>query len=281
MASGNPISPGNAGPLIEARGLRFAYEADRWVVDDVSLELERGALAALIGANGSGKSTLIRLLAGLRSANAGEVLFSGQPLKSIPRKRLARSLAYVPQINPMIFPFTAMEVVLTGRSPYTPRFRFENRLDVEQAMKALATVGADHLAPRPVTALSGGERQLVAVARALAQEPECLVLDEPAAALDLKHRAALIRILRQLRGPAGDDGADGDSRPAAAGSCLRSGLCHPPGIAAGRGSSRTGPERRGAFPGLRRPPGPGPEVGGTHLCMVRHLIRNGETETRR
>ena len=199
MASANPISPAPAGALIEARGLRFAYEADRWVVDDVSLEIERGALAALIGANGSGKSTLIRLLAGIRSANAGEVLFSGQPLKDIPRKRLARSLAYVPQINPMIFPFTAMEVVLTGRSPYTPRFRFENRFDVEQALKALATVGAAHLAPRPVTELSGGERQLVAVARALAQEPECLVLDEPAAALDLKHRAALIRILRQLR----------------------------------------------------------------------------------
>ena len=197
--SADPLMPAGADALIEARGLRFAYEADRWVVDGVSLKLEHGALAALIGANGSGKSTLIRLLAGLRSANAGEVLFSGQPLKGIPRKRLARSLAYVPQINPMIFPFTAMEVVLTGRTPYTPRFRFENRLDVEQALKALAMVGAAHLAPRPVTELSGGERQLVAVARALAQEPECLILDEPAAALDLKHRAALIRILRQLR----------------------------------------------------------------------------------
>ena len=199
MASASFTSPNPADALIEARGLRFAYEADRWVVDDVSLRLEHGALAALIGANGSGKSTLIRLLAGLRSPDAGEVLFSGQPLKGIPRKRLARSLAYVPQINPMIFPFTAMEVVLTGRSPYTPRFRFENRFDVEQALDALATVGAAHLAPRPVTELSGGERQLVAVARALAQEPECLILDEPAAALDLKHRAALIRILRQLR----------------------------------------------------------------------------------
>lgn len=199
MARSSPPGPGPADPLIEARGLRFAYEAELWVVDDVSLQLQRGALAALIGANGSGKSTLIRLLAGLLSPNAGEVLFSGQRLRGMPRKRLARSLAYVPQINPMIFPFTALEVVLTGRSPYTPRFRFESRLDLEQALKALATVGAAHLAPRPVTELSGGERQLVAVARALAQEPECLVLDEPAAALDLKHRAALIRILRRLR----------------------------------------------------------------------------------
>ncbi|MDE2756994.1 MAG: ABC transporter ATP-binding protein [Acidobacteriota bacterium] len=199
MAHSSSLEPAHADTLIEARGLRFAYEAELWVVDDVSLQIERGALAALIGANGSGKSTLIRLLAGLRTANAGEVLFSGQPLKGIPRQRLARSLAYVPQINPMIFPFTALEVVMTGRSPYTPRFRFESRLDVEKAHKALATVDGAHLAPRPVTELSGGERQLVAVARALAQEPECLILDEPAAALDLKHRTSLIRILRQLR----------------------------------------------------------------------------------
>ena len=199
MAHSNSPGPAHADALIQARGLSFAYEAERWVVDDLSLQIERGTLAALIGANGSGKSTLIRLLAGLRSPNAGEVLISGQPLQAIPRKRLARSLAYVPQINPMIFPFTALEVVLTGRSPFTPRFHFENRLDVEKALKALATVGGAHLAPRPVTELSGGERQLVAVARALAQEPECLILDEPAAALDLKHRAGLIRILMQLR----------------------------------------------------------------------------------
>ncbi len=199
MPPANSPIPTHAGSLIEARGLHFAYRADLWVVHDVSLQLERGTLAALIGANGSGKSTLIRLLAGLRPPSSGEIVFGGQPLKGISRKRLARSLAYVPQINPMIFPFTAIEVVLTGRSPYTPRFRFENQVDVEKAMEALATVDGAHLAPRPVTELSGGERQLVAVARALAQEPECLILDEPAAALDLKHRAGLIRILRELR----------------------------------------------------------------------------------
>ncbi len=185
--------------LIEARRLCFAYEADQWVVKEVSLQLKRGTLAALIGANGSGKSTLIRLLAGLRSPASGEITFKGRSLERMPRKQLARSLAYIPQINPMIFPFTAIEVVLTGRSPYTPRFRFENQSDVEKAMEALATVGGTHLARRPVTELSGGERQLVAFARALAQEPECLILDEPSAALDLKHRAGLIRTLRRLR----------------------------------------------------------------------------------
>ena len=199
MASNNSLMPACVESLIEARALCFGYETGLMVVNDVSLQLERGVLAALIGANGSGKSTLMRLLAGLRYPKLGEIFFSGKPLNGIPRKRLARSLAYVPQINPMIFPFTAIEVVVTGRSPYTSHFHFENRFDVEKALEALDTVGGAHLALRPVTELSGGERQLVAVARALAQEPECLILDEPAAALDLKHRAGLIRVLRQLR----------------------------------------------------------------------------------
>ena len=171
----------------------------------------------------------------------------------------------------MIFPFTAIEVVLTGRSPYTPRFRFENRFDVEKALEALATVDGAHLAPRPVTELSGGERQLVAVARALAQEPECLILDEPAAALDLKHRAGLIRILRQLRDREGMTTLVVTHDLQLLDPCLRSGLCHPQGSAPGRRPPQAGPDGRGALPGLRGPPGPGPPVGGAHLCLVRHL----------
>jgi iron complex transport system ATP-binding protein len=186
--------------LIEGRDLRFAY-GDRQpeVVCGATLGVERGRLSALVGANGSGKSTLIRLLAGLLRATAGEVTLGGVPLARIEPRARARRVAYVPQSVSTVFPFTALEVVLTGRSPHASRFRFETGRDVEAARAALAAVDAAHLEARPVTELSGGERQLVALARALAQEPECLLLDEPSAALDLKHRAGLIRHLRRLR----------------------------------------------------------------------------------
>jgi iron complex transport system ATP-binding protein len=189
-----------AAVLLEARGLHFAYAAGLpEVVSGASLALRRGTLAALIGANGSGKSSLIRLLAGLLAPARGEVLFDGVPLRRIEARQRARRIAYVPQATATVFPLTALEVVLTGRSPYTQRFRFENERDLAIAHAALAAVEAAHLAARSVTELSGGERQLVALARALAQEPDCLLLDEPSAALDLKHRAGLLRHLRRLR----------------------------------------------------------------------------------
>jgi len=186
--------------LIEARDLHFAYSRDApEVIAGASLQLPRGTLGALIGANGSGKSTLVRLLGGLLEPSRGEVLFDDTPLSSIEPRARARRIAYVPQTVSTVFPFTALEVVLMGRSPYLSRFQFENKRDREIAEGALASLDASHLAARPVTELSGGERQMVALARALAQEPECLLLDEPASALDLKHRAGMVRHLRLLR----------------------------------------------------------------------------------
>ena len=186
------------GPLLEARQLNFAYGSVPVVVD-VSLGLSPGAIGAVIGANGSGKSTLIRLLAGLLEPASGTVMFNGAPLVDLPARERAKRIAYVPQSSSTVFPFTALEIVLTGRSPYSGRFRFESQRDEQIALAALDTLDAAHLASRHVTELSGGERQLVTVARALAQEPEVMLLDEPASALDLKHRTQLARALRRLR----------------------------------------------------------------------------------
>jgi iron complex transport system ATP-binding protein len=186
------------GPLIQTRNLSFAFSSLPAVVD-VSLALPRGAMAALIGANGSGKSTLIRLLAGLLEPAEGEVAFNGAPLRNLHPRDRAKRIAYVPQSTSTVFPFTALEVVLTGRSPNIGRFRFESAHDEQIALAALAALDAAHLSARQITELSGGERQLVTVARALAQEPEVMLLDEPASALDLKHRTQLARALRRLR----------------------------------------------------------------------------------
>jgi iron complex transport system ATP-binding protein len=186
-------------PVLEARRVRFEYAPTRPIIANLSLSLIQGALSALIGPNGSGKSTLIRLLAGVLKPASGDVLLHGRSLAKTPRQEAARSLAYVPQSWTMVFPFTALEVVLTGRSPHRSPFRLENGKDRALAMEALSLVEASHLAERPVTALSTGEQQLVSVARALAQQPECLLLDEPSASLDLRHRIALMRTLVRLR----------------------------------------------------------------------------------
>ena len=193
------MTPGNVKPLLEARGLSYAYADGPPVVRGVSVAAPRASLTAIIGANGSGKSTLIRMLAGLFQPAAGEVLLDERPLAGWPPRSRAREIAYMPQTAATAFPFPALDVVLSGRTPHLPRFQLEGARDREIAMEALEAAGAAHLAARPVTALSAGERQMVSLARALAQQPRVLLLDEPSSALDLKHRAALMRALARLR----------------------------------------------------------------------------------
>jgi iron complex transport system ATP-binding protein len=188
---------------LQARDVRFSYAPAAPVIRGVSLELERGAMGSLIGPNGCGKSTLIRLLAGILKPSSGEIVFEDSPLAAMDPRVRTRKLAYVPQTIARAFPFTAFEIVLTGRSPHLPRFAFEGRRDMDKAIEALETAGVAHLANRRITELSGGERQIVSFARALAQEPDCLLLDEPSASLDLKHRAALVRTLLRLRDRSG------------------------------------------------------------------------------
>jgi iron complex transport system ATP-binding protein len=135
----------------------------------------------------------------LLTPRAGTILLDGVPFEYCPPRLRARQIAYVPQSTATAFPFQAIDVVLSGRSPHTPMFRYENGHDSEKALEALAIAGAAHLASRCFADLSGGERQMVILARALAQEPRWLLLDEPSSSLDLKHRADLIRTLTRLR----------------------------------------------------------------------------------
>jgi iron complex transport system ATP-binding protein len=190
-------------PLVQARNLVFSYRGERAgarpVISDVSLSLSSKTFCGLIGANGCGKSTLLRLLSGVLVPERGTIHVGGTLLSDLSPRERARQIAYVPQQRRSVYPFTAIEVVLTGRTPYSSRFRFESRRDHDVAMGALAELGAEHLAERPITELSGGEQQLVFVARALAQEAKLLLLDEPASSLDLKHRAQLLGALVRLK----------------------------------------------------------------------------------
>jgi len=190
-------------PLLEARDVQFGYSPKTPVIRSVSLSVAPATVAAIIGSNGCGKSTLVRLLAGILTPGSGAIEFRGATLDSTDGKALARSIAYVPQSTSNTFPFTALEVVLTGRSPHLHRFEFERPSDILKARKALNSLGIGHLENRSITQLSGGERQLVSLARALAQEPICLLLDEPSASLDLKHRAGIMRLLMTERDRSG------------------------------------------------------------------------------
>lgn len=185
--------------IFDARHLDYAYPGGPLVVRDVNLASVPGSMTAVIGANGSGKSTLIRMLAGLLEPLAGTITLDGVPLNDWQPRLRARQIAYVPQSTTTAFPFQVIDLVLSGRTPYATPFRFETAHDAQQAMDALENTGAAHLAERSFISLSGGERQMVVLARALAQEPRLLLLDEPSSSLDLKHRADLIRTLVRLR----------------------------------------------------------------------------------
>ncbi len=184
--------------MIRASGLCFSYPEEGEVVSEIDLELAGGDLLAIIGPNGSGKSTLLKLLAGILSPSAGSVLLNHEPLAAVGRQELAKQISYVPQQATVALPFTVGEVVLMGRHPYQRPFRFERPEDLERVRQALTVTDMTELAHRPMDSLSGGEQQRVMIARAIAQDARIVLLDEPTAALDLKHEIQIWEILERL-----------------------------------------------------------------------------------
>ncbi len=185
-------------PVIELREVTFRYRSVP-ALADVSFTLEPGEILGIIGPNGSGKSTTVRLMSGVLRPQAGSVLLQGRPLAELRRTELARQLAVVPQDTAVEFPFSVMEVVLMGRAPHLGGFAFEGDADVQVAQAALQRTDTLHLAHRFIHELSGGERQRVILARALAQQPHVLLLDEPGAFLDIKHAVEIYDLLRDLQ----------------------------------------------------------------------------------
>jgi len=198
---GNPLTaavPPAGGPYLAVRDIVFAYGRGTPALNGLSMEIGRGRLVTVLGPNGSGKTTLLRVLVGLLAPAAGEVRLAGVRLDQYPRGALARRVAYVPQDTHSALGFTVLETVLMGRSPHTGALGFEASGDWLAAREALRMTGTEPFAERSLDELSGGERQRVVIARALAQAPELILLDEPTAFLDIKHQHAIYGLLRRL-----------------------------------------------------------------------------------
>lgn len=182
---------------LSVNNLVFSYGTDP-ILQEISFQVEQGGFVTIVGPNGSGKSTLLKNLSAVLTPSSGQVFLDGEVLYQVSPKELARKLAVVPQETAVQFPFTVMETVLMGRMPHQKRFQGDTAGDLAIVKQALLKTNTWHLRDRPITELSGGERQRVIVARALAQEPKVLLLDEPTAHLDLQHQMELLNLLKQI-----------------------------------------------------------------------------------
>ena len=187
----------NVAMTLAGRDLTIGYR-DRVVGRGLDVALAQGEVLALLGPNGGGKTTLLKTLLGILPPRAGEVAIGGRTLAAIPMRERARLIAYVPQMHVPTFAFTVESVVLMGRTALAGLLGAPSAHDRAVAAATLMRLGIAHLAARPYTMISGGERQLVLLARALAQEPQFVVLDEPTASLDFGNQGKVMREIRAL-----------------------------------------------------------------------------------
>ncbi|MBE7245466.1 MAG: ABC transporter ATP-binding protein, partial [Actinomycetospora chiangmaiensis] len=183
--------------LLQVQDLAFGY-GGRIVGTDVAFGLDAGEVLCLLGPNGGGKTTLFKTLLGLLPARAGRVRLDGADLSRLSRRAVARTVAAVPQAHAAFFPFTVREVVVMGRASRIGPFSAPGPADEAAAEAALATLGIGHLADKVYTEISGGERQLALIARALSGAPRLLIMDEPTASLDFGNQARVLGQVRRL-----------------------------------------------------------------------------------
>lgn len=184
---------------LEVDQIAFGY-GSRLVGQDISFTLDENEVLVLFGPNGAGKTTLFKTLLGLVPLRAGAIRLDGRPIGSWSGRERASRIAYVPQAHAALFPFTVEDLVLMGRAPHVGLFATPGRRDRDLAAATLERLGIGHLAGRAYTEISGGERQIALIARALAQEPSILVMDEPTASLDYGHQMRVLDRVRELAG---------------------------------------------------------------------------------
>jgi iron complex transport system ATP-binding protein len=182
--------------IIKIKNLNFSYEEKNSVIFGVDLTIYKDLFTVILGQNGSGKSTLLKCMSGILSYHSGSIAIKGKELKNLSVKERAKLIGYLPQQHKPVFPFSVFEVVLTGRVSYIRQV--PSKHDEAEANKAIHTVGIEHLKDRIYSELSGGEQQLVMIARILAQKPEILLLDEPISHLDYNNQIMVISMLKKL-----------------------------------------------------------------------------------
>jgi iron complex transport system ATP-binding protein len=187
---------------LEINNVSFSY-LNRMVLQDISITVNGGEMIGLLGPNGSGKTTLLKLTSGVLKPGSGEVLFEKNNIKGLSRKNIARRMAVVPQQFNVPSTFMVHEVVMLGRTPFLKPFGKESKVDRRLAFDAMETVGIENLQTRRFEELSGGEKQKVVLAMALAQQPEILLLDEPTLHLDINHQVHILDLVTRLNNTKG------------------------------------------------------------------------------
>jgi iron complex transport system ATP-binding protein len=183
--------------MLEVKSLAFSY-GNKPVFKNVSFSLKKGEIMCILGPNGAGKSTLIKCIAGILKPDNGSVFIQGEDTVSLGVRGIARNIGYVPQQNEVVFPFTVLDFVVMGRAPHLSMFASPGAEDIKLAKESLTMVGISDLAERPVAKLSGGQSQMVLIARALVQKPALLLLDEPTSHLDFGNQILVLETVQKL-----------------------------------------------------------------------------------
>lgn len=184
--------------IVEVKNASFSYNGTCNIFDGTEFSIDEGEIFSILGPNGCGKTTLLKCINGLLKLKDGSVCVDGKNLHLLKRSDIGKKVGYVPQRQDMTFPYTVLEMVLMGRAPYLGIFSSPSARDVGIAMEAIETLGMLHLADRPYPNISGGEAQLVLIARALASKPKLLLLDEPTSHLDFRNQTVILDMLDKV-----------------------------------------------------------------------------------